>query len=180
MQNDLCNIAAQSLLCQLQGLRMNIVIEGADNSGKSTLAAALARVLNWRIVSSPGPTKSKEEFNLRALSFLQLDRTIFDRHCIVSENIYGTIRGSIMTEPELERMYLLSTKLVVFCRMNRPTLEGHIAKAHDTPDHLATVVANQERIFELYDKWALDHANIVYRKGEPLGPIIRMITRSIP
>lgn len=155
---------------------MNIILEGPDNSGKSTLAEVIARVLNWSIVASEGPTRTPQEFNDRATRFLSLDRTIFDRHCIVSEYIYGTMRGHIMTDPALERMFYAASHVIIYCRpLGAPSLEGHVAKPHDLPDHLALIAAKQSQIHQLYDQWALDHANIFYRKGETAMRLVRFL-----
>lgn len=156
---------------------MNIILEGSDNSGKSTLAECIARILNWGIVASEGPTRTPQEFNDRATRFLSLDRTIFDRHCIVSEYVYGTMRGGIMTDPALERMFYAASHVIIYCRsLGAPSLEGHIAKSHDRPDHLALIAAKQAQIHQLYDQWALEHAHIVYRKGETPMRIVRFLS----
>jgi predicted ATPase len=153
---------------------MNIVVEGPDNAGKSTLVECIARMLRWNVVSSEGPTRTQEELNDRARRFLSLDHTVFDRHCIVSEQIYGTMRGQVMTDLDLVRKFKASSKVIIYCRSDG-TLSSHIRKEHDTDEHLEMVERRFQQICAYYDQWALDYANIIYRKGEPPMRVLRFL-----
>lgn len=153
---------------------MNIILEGPDNSGKSTLAAHIAHVLNWPTVHSTGPASSPAAFDERARAFLGRDQVIFDRHCIVSERIYGAVRGQVMIDPDLEDLFRLSSKIVVYCR-STDELEGHVIKPHDTQEHLSLIARQRRQILHLYDQWALSTAHIIHRKGEATGRITRFI-----
>jgi hypothetical protein len=155
---------------------MNIIVEGPDNSGKSTLVECISKALGWRVIVSPGPSRNAQEFNERARQSLGQDRIVFDRHCIVSEYIYGTARGSIMTDPLLERMFYDASHLLIFCFMPEPTMEGHVVKDHDSAEHLALITSKQILIHRHYNAWALHHAHIFYRKGETPMRIVRFIS----
>lgn len=153
---------------------MNIVVEGADGSGKSTLVDYLAQSLKWPVIHSDGPTKTSDELNARAQRFLAQDSVIFDRHCIVSERVYGTMRGNVMTEPLHELAFHGQKNLIVYCRFAGP-LDEHTAKAHDTPEHLDMIQRNHQRIRQAYDEWALKHAHIVYRKFDDKSRILQLV-----
>src|ERR1700759_2893092 len=72
--------------------RMAIIIEGHDNSGKSTLAQKLASYIGLRIQESEGPPKSAEEINARVDGYELLRDTLFVRHPVISNSIYGQFR----------------------------------------------------------------------------------------
>lgn len=148
---------------------MIIIIEGPDASGKSTLVHKLAQYMNWPVEHSPGPTKTAEEFNDRLRKFLALHNTICDRHPAVSEEIYGIVlRKSVMTDPALLDQYRTASKFVVYCAASYP----HVVKAHDTEEHLQGVARNRHAIKLLYDQWALQEADYIYRGGQ-IMPLLR-------
>lgn len=153
---------------------MNIVVEGSDNSGKTTLVDILAQYLNWPVVHSDGPAPTADLFNSRARQYLGMHHVIFDRHCLVSERIYGAARDRSMADPSLERMFYNASKIVILCRGDG-TLGQHRVKEHDTEEHLEMVKRKHQSICAAYDVWALDYANIIYRKGETPMRIWRFI-----
>jgi len=84
-----------------------IVVEGVDNSGKSTLIKALQVVFPERPVQgSEGPPKYKGEMDERVARYImQPANTIYDRHPCVSQPIYGTMRSHL--DPILSAFHLL-------------------------------------------------------------------------
>lgn len=154
---------------------MNIIIEGPDGGGKSTLAAFIAKALEWKIIASIGPTKSVEEFRQRTAGILRHDKIVFDRHPLVSECIYGSIRGSVMIDPDAEDyFYECGVNVIVYYRHSHP-LTNHRLKAHDKPDHIAMVQENHERICALYDAWALEHAHLIFRRDECKSDFLKLL-----
>lgn len=153
---------------------MNIVVEGADGSGKSTLVDFLAQSLKWPVVHSEGPTKTADELNARAMRFLAQDRVIFDRHCIVSERVYGTMRGNVMTKPKHEFAFHHQKNLIIYCRFAGP-LDEHVAKEHDTREHLDMIQRNHQRILAAYDEWAFKFAHIICRKFDDHSRILKLV-----
>jgi thymidylate kinase len=148
---------------------MNIVLEGIDNSGKSTLANLLSARLERVVVHSGGPEKYEGEFRSRVLSFLECKAVIFDRHPCVSERIYGPIRERTLLTPDLEGLFYSTNPLIVYCRpFNR--LQGHIVKERDTVQHLEQVKQNYDEILNRYEQWALARAHIIHR-GDALRTI---------
>lgn len=145
---------------------MNIVLEGPDNGGKSTLADAIAKVTGRIIVRGKGPC-TPQNVGHRFMEFDGVDNIIFDRHACVSEPIYGPIcRGVNKIDYDaLTRRFYATKPLFVYCR--GISLVGHVEDhAADTPDHLQRISTHYYELCSAYDKWAMRHAHIVYRKGE--------------
>jgi len=66
-----------------------IIIEGMDNSGKTTLAKTLAAHFDWPLVHSPGYCPGMIDWTKKAL--LEDTIKIYDRFPLISEAVYGPI-----------------------------------------------------------------------------------------
>ena len=136
-----------------------IIVEGMDNSGKSTFIANIANRFGLRVVKRSGPAsaqvtvaisqrEAEQSFILETLSFLVLNpQVIFDRFPIISEGIYGPLlRKSNVFQREgtswddwLNRM-LDCKPLIIYCRPpeekilcfspNREQMQGVTDNAH--------------------------------------------------
>lgn len=154
---------------------MNIIIEGLDGSGKSTLAQFLSLNIGWPIVGSNGPPSSQQQFEERARTFLRASHTIFDRHTIISEHIYGQVRGkSYCFDGHRLRLYTQTYDVRIYCARTPIT---HIPKMHDTPAHLGMIAEKERAIRDLYERWALQHAQIIYH-GNKLQ-VLRLVKGAI-
>lgn len=146
---------------------MNIIVEGPDNSGKTTLVSFLSSRLKLPTKHSGGPSKYPGEVVSRAESYLS-DSTqyIYDRHPCISQNIYAeaTGVGELIQDSMLKRFYS-SSDIIVFCR-GRDDLAGHQMSTHSTPEYFERVKKVHHLICELYDDWALRHAHVCYRIGD--------------
>jgi adenylate kinase family enzyme len=80
---------------------MNIVIEGPDNSGKSTLAREIARCTGKQLISSNGKPQDIPA-RIEAMPMSATD-AVFDRHPCVSDLIYSAAarRPPIVTGAEI-------------------------------------------------------------------------------
>jgi len=101
-----------------------IIIEGMDNTGKTTLAKTLSDELSLRVVKSPGPYKENHTY---AMSWLQMacqmrEVVIFDRLAPFSEEIYGTIirHCNLFRKyydwPAVIDMVTIGPPLIIYCR----------------------------------------------------------------
>jgi hypothetical protein len=146
---------------------MNIVIEGPDNSGKSTLAELLSERTRMPIVPSEGPSKYPGEINERIKRYLAYQGVIFDRHPAVSDPIYNSFRRTNITpiDQDLVQAFYSTKPYFIYCR-GKGNLDGHNVKPHDTEEHLAMLQLHQSQLCRLYDTWAHDHAHITYRMGD--------------
>lgn len=152
---------------------MNIVLEGPDASGKSTLARYLSQELKRSIVPSEGPEKFPGEINERIRRYRWFDNVIFDRHPCISQGIYSIFNG--LTPPDRDLVFdFYETKPVLIYCMSTVSLD-HQAKGHDSEDHLKMIEMNNAEIRRLYDQWGLDFAHFIYRVGSPMARILRAI-----
>lgn len=155
---------------------MNIIIEGCDGAGKSTLARKLATGLDMVYQPSEGPGKSNEELNSRIQRYAEFQNTIFDRHPCVSQVIYNKFREGAMIELAnyLHFQKQLERTLVIYC--TDADFEAQTFKAHDTPEHIQLMRDNFAALHKQYDLWAVRHAHIIYHKFMPVSLIEEMAT----
>lgn len=129
-----------------------IIVEGMDNTGKSTLA----KLFGLDVVH-PGPAPRSYEHGIQCLdSQLQLCNKpiVMDRVTCISDPIYRD-RG-LQKLYEQYRLQMLKTVhcVVVYCRppdnvvLNNST---HKPKSYDTPKHLEDLKKNGARYLRLYD-----------------------------
>lgn len=130
-----------------------IIIEGPDNSGKTTLGAKLQRDLEIPLLHSIRPPKSSDEQQVLQHSYAQLTpkRVILDRVYAISEPIYGPIcrgKSDLGKLGENALMDLMSRDyLVIYCR----PLDKVILK-NDGRDQMEGVLENHEAIIRAYDR----------------------------
>lgn len=149
-----------------------IIIEGMDNSGKSTLAVHLAKRFNFKVQESEGPPKSAEEINERIRGYNNLQDTVFVRHPVISNAIYAMFRpeGNPIL-PELTNEFYAGQHLIIYCDPMERGLASHVLKDHDTPEHIAMVTARRAELVDAYREWAIKHAHIIYRIGDDMDRV---------
>lgn len=107
-----------------------IIVEGCDNSGKTTLVAKLAQDLQLLSINNRKRPQSLEEVNYYTLHMVQLSMyhsTIFDRWQPISEPIYGPVcRGiDLIDSNSLARLLAITQEakpLVIYCRPSLSTI----------------------------------------------------------
>lgn len=159
---------------------MIVVLEGIDNSGKSTLADKLKVHLNWPIQPSEGPPKYMGEMNERLKRYQGMDRTIFDRHPIVSQSIYRHIRTGIDTEG-MQQHYIdefyARQPIFVYCDPGERGMSGHtFHEGVDSEEHLRQVDESYYTLLTHYRRWAIEHAHFIYRIGDDMIAVCRNVT----
>lgn len=139
---------------------MNIVIEGPDGAGKTTLANRLLQQVNLTYQGSEGPPKFPGEMEERARMYLQKTNTLFDRHPCVSQPIYEMFREkkTIMPQELIDKFYAQGN-LIIYVH---GVAGAHEAKEHDTKEHLDMIERHDDNIRNAYHEWAQGHANITY------------------
>lgn len=156
---------------------MNIVLEGPDNAGKSTLASHLSKALAMSIKHSGGPSKYPGEVNARADNFnLDKQSYIYDRHPCISQNIYveALKTGGELVTPERIRAFYATRPLIIYCR-SRGNLEGHEQSEHSSLEYFNQVERNYATLCKLYDKWGLVSAHLIYRIGDDTQHFINIV-----
>lgn len=144
-----------------RGGDLTLVIEGPDGSGKTTLANALSEELRWPLAEKAVAHDTTTTLDLRQYAEKTveggLQRKIFDRHCLISEPIYGPImRGGLrhnMSSPlwynDIWHRFLGTRPLIVFCL---PPLDVVMKNIREDPDNL-TIRDIQPQVWWQY--WTL-------------------------
>lgn len=155
---------------------MAIIIEGMDNSGKSTLAQVMAEYMGLIVQESEGPPIDEDEINDRVDRYERMTDRLFVRHPIISNAIYGQVReeGDIISEGR--RMLFYENKhTIIYCDAGTRGLGAHVQKAHDTEKHLEDITNNYNKLLYLYRQWAAEHAHFVYRIGDDMDQLIATV-----
>lgn len=155
---------------------MAIIVEGMDNSGKSTLGQALADYMDLIVQESEGPPIDADEINARVDRYEGMTDRLFVRHPVISNAIYGQVReeGDIITEGR--RMIFYEQKhTIIYCDAGTRGLGAHVEKAHDTEKHLEDITNNYNKLLYLYRQWAAEHAHFVYRIGDDMDQLIATV-----
>lgn len=154
-----------------------IVIEGMDNSGKSTLARALGDYMSLFVQESEGPPKSDEEINERVDRYEAMgDKYLFVRHPVISNAIYGAHReeGNPIT-PGRTMIFYDARPTLIYCDAGDRGLVGHVVKEGESPEHLAMLQAQQHDLLQEYRLWAAQKAHFVYRIGDDMDRFISTV-----
>lgn len=160
--------------------RLDVVFEGPDNTGKSTLIQELlTRIPHRSVITSEGPEKYPGEIDIRIKRYNDHRvPMIYDRHPAVSESIYAPIvrneRGPGMNA---RRLFYATDPLIIYCRaLPGRGMDGHVDNAGvDTTDHVAGVTKHYNEICKRYDGWALRHAHMLYRIGDDTNQLLNAI-----
>lgn len=130
---------------------MIIVVEGCDNSGKTTLAMWLAKELRAAFVKVERPASGSDLLAFQ--SILELAQTysgtvICDRHVAISEPIYGTIcRGGHSLLDQDIALCLDRISLTVYCNPGAAAILSTLADRAQMPG----VVEQAKRIIDAYE-----------------------------
>ena len=136
----------------------NIVIEGPDGAGKSTLAERLIEHLPLKLQKGEGPPKSQVEIIQRVQSYLEMDYTLFDRHPCISQPIYGMFRKTDIFVPGvLITEFYAQNNFIIYMHGRAG---NHKAKKYDTKEHLDTIHRYDGNIRNAYEEWAPFKADI--------------------
>lgn len=136
-----------------------IIIEGPDNSGKSTLSAKLAKDLGttYRHSVKPDPKWTPLEALAHSAMTLRPQRVILDRLYAISESIYGPIvRGrSALGDKAQEAILDLYQRpyLVIYCRPDIKTITKKNGR-----DQMPGVIENHLMLIKGYDEFMGDMA----------------------
>lgn len=161
-----------------------IVIEGMDNSGKSTLARSMAAYMKLVVQESEGPPliepmhdpTGEIEINERVDRYQAMEGRLFVRHPVISNAIYGKFReeGNPIT---LDRTALFyeARPVLIYCDAGERGFEGHELKAHDTERHQNLLMRRKDELLTAYRLWAAQYATFVYRIGDDMERLIHTV-----
>jgi len=133
---------------------MGIIIEGMDNSGKSTLAAKISDKLKMPIYH-PGPapvTVSAAEVHLQEQKDMSKCFLLFDRVTCMSDAVYNPERLSDLYLSYRKQMS--NSNIVIYCRPPVRTIvdfSNHEVKDYDSEEHLKKVIDGMHEYIHRYD-----------------------------
>lgn len=141
-----------------------LIVEGADNSGKTTLVRRLAEEVRLLLIANKHKPRTKSqafEFLNLAIPLSKRFPTIFDRWSPISEMVYGpVIRGqAILTEHDVDvaraAPLLAGIKpMIIYCRPDDETIRGTIRDRNQmtgVPERINQVIKAYDRVI---DHWA--------------------------
>lgn len=149
-----------------------IIVEGPDNSGKSTLIKWILKEFPVRELKHGrhGPPRNAFDIKIRteiilneAIRSRYKNGVIVDRFSLIGESIYGPIlRGKdLWTEIPQDKIRLegvLNTlnPFIIYCRPDEETIldmSHHQVKDYDTEEHVLNITKNQKLIIKAYDNY---------------------------
>lgn len=125
---------------------MKIVVEGMDNTGKTSLIEVLSKEFMLPVIHSPGPV-TRNEMNEWLRKVGRMDEVICDRHPVISEAIYGpAIRGeNILGEDP--KTWFKDKYYIIYARPPMKAIRGNFESRHQ----MTGVHENFSRLLEAYD-----------------------------
>lgn len=125
-----------------------LIVEGPDGSGKSTLCRELSLALDWPVADRVVDKDTNALQDLTAWTEANVNKgfqgTIFDRHRLVSEPIYGPImrRGPVDQRglykldwmEDMMIRFMHCDPIIIFCL---PPFEAVVKNLDNDPDNLA-------------------------------------------
>lgn len=132
---------------------MAIIVEGFDNSGKSTLAASFGLEI---VHPGPRPKNAVEESDCFHAQYAQAAKpVVLDRVTCISTPCY-TGRASQKYAHWLQKMLETPHCVLIYCRPPLRLIKdfsGHRAKGYDTPEKIKWLQNNCDEIVGRYDRW---------------------------
>ena len=155
---------------------MNIILEGPDNGGKSTLALALRDATGMPIKDKEGRPKTWHLLLEKLRKYEAVDGMIIDRHPIITQSVYGFLRNDPEIPDEFMDTFFKRQDLIIYCRALRTDpLDTHEPSPTDDEAHLKMVEEQYGTVLRVYDSWAVQSANITYRQYDQTPMIIAMV-----
>lgn len=135
---------------------MNIIVEGPDSSGKTTLIHHLLNSLKgFTLKEGEGPPKFPGEITERCQRYLKMDQCVMDRHPAISHPIYDKFRETPDPLPrDLVFSFYLSNPLIIYCYGK---IGQHQIKDYDSVFHQRMVKEKDKQIRLAYLGWAQHH-----------------------
>ena len=135
----------------------SVIVEGVDGTGKSTLAAHLAKKFGLRHMrNGPRPKnliEARRYVNWQLLA-LRYGGYVVDRITPMSQVAYGACHGAL-NEDELHffdeslNAMLIEQAVFIYCRTDRPK---HTLEDYDDPDGAASVEPYIQEIMKAYEQ----------------------------
>ena len=143
-----------------------IVVEGMDNTGKTSLVNHLATRYSLPVIHSAGPRDMLGSFRwVRAALNHHRHHIIFDRFALISEAVYGTILRGVDMFENPAGLHLWDTfrrldPIIIYCRPHigvvtnfgdRAQMEGVVDRATQLYSRYEEVMADRVKTFLPFD-----------------------------
>jgi hypothetical protein len=160
-----------------------VLLEGANGSGKSTVAKLLkVNLVGWH-VKTLDYDPLRPPFHRFMADYIGGDRAIFDRGHF-SEVVYGDMfrDGRHFTSREFQYLceYVAGRGLIVLCEALPETLQSRVSNAihpkHIHPERLDEV---SERFRRVLDQSGVPYCTVKTDNSESVGEIISAVTRRL-
>jgi hypothetical protein len=146
-----------------------IVLEGADNSGKTTFASRFSGLPVY--TAGPAPKDADAEL---ACIIEQMNnaskRCVQDRLTCISQQVYGNRLFDKSLGQVLVDMIKMPRVIVVYCRPPDRVLmdfSTHNVKSYDTEEHLKKLLDSQHTYIERYDALMSTIPHVLYDWTDP-------------
>lgn len=131
---------------------MAIILEGFDNSGKSTLA----KRLGLQIIHAGGAPKTDEQLQQYLVDQAKYadQAVVLDRVSCISHQVYGNNMLNSHLMKHLRDFTCNEKVVLVYCRPPTEVMKNfgnHIIKDHDSMDHLEDIMRNAQTYIDRYD-----------------------------
>lgn len=133
-----------------------IVVEGADGAGKSTLVARLARAHGLKPTHTGGPIYSRGELLKKMYLVEQGAEQLLDRTPHISNLIYASAEGrdTFLSLDECLARLRVWDPIIIYCYdEDLPLQKARISrdkKPHKSPEYLEKVLNNFDRVYSCY------------------------------
>lgn len=152
---------------------MAIIVEGFDNSGKTTLAESFGLSV---VHPGPRPKSIIEEYECFTRQYDQARRpVVLDRVTCISTPCY--------TGKDWQRYALWARKMVerahctvIYCRPHLRTIQDfsrHIAKSYDEASQIQWLIDNAERVVDNYDLYMAQIPHLKYDYTNPDRSVVQ-------
>lgn len=156
-----------------------IIVEGMDNTGKTTLAQRLREKFN-PIDFEHSPSKESLGVKLHwvAKAIRRLDpRVIYDRYAPISERVYGPLLRPHIGDVfggytfDLLRLTLRRNPLIIYCRPpdNRVASWGERQQMNGVKDHVTELLARYDWLMDVLREFSVGSGVLLhydYTRGE--------------
>lgn len=148
-----------------------VIVEGPDNSGKSTLIKQLKTELGLTEIPrlAHGPANGARDLCRRTYQIIdsvtkaKSHRIILDRFTLIGEDIYGPVLRNVnlwdkvpQEKVKFWRAVNLLNPFIIYCRPPEDVImdmEHHVIKEYDTLEHIKKVNERQGLIIHAYDNY---------------------------
>lgn len=140
-----------------------IVVEGADNSGKSVFGKSFGMAY---FSAGPAPQNAKELASCLVEQRSRVSMTcVQDRLTCISQQVYSDAPEASLLQRDLLELVDMPNVIVVYCRPPERTLmdfSTHVVKSYDTEENLEKIIRRSHEYIRKYDDLMSKIPHIVY------------------